>query len=199
MKRCILDWETLGVRQDSIVLSVGVLVYDEEETHTWESLKDKGLYIKFNIEEQKKMGRIVQKSTIDWWKNQAKNNKEALKVLKPDARHDTSLKELPKLLNRYFEQEGYNGYKNKLYTRGQFDYLILQSIYEDNLKEKLPIPFWNVRDIRTLIDTLTFGERGKVPGFEVHPETVLHHALDDCKNDLLQIQAAWQFGQDDEE
>lgn len=185
----IIDFETLSTKQTSVALSLGVLVFDDEETYTWESLKNKGLYLKFDYKEQIKLGRHVSKDTLEWWKKQGEN---ASNVLKPSNK-DVSIFDLDKYLSEYFESVGFNPSKGITYTRGSFDHPILQDLYEENIKKTCPIPWWKARDTRTLIDTLVMGTSGKVEGWSPHPETVLHNALDDCKNDLLQIQEAYRI------
>lgn len=187
MKYCIIDFETLSTKQSAAVLSLGVLVYDDEETYTWESLRYKGLYLKFDYKEQIKMGRHVSKDTLEWWKRQGEAASQVLK----SSEHDISIMKIDEQLSSYFFDTGFDPKKGITYTRGSFDHPILADIYEENLKMKCPIPWWKIRDTRTLIDTLMNTSSGKLERWNPHPETVLHNALDDCKNDLLQIQEAY--------
>ena len=61
----IVDFETLGVTDDSVLLSVGILPCpDISGTYTVKDLISSGLYIKFNREQQYKAGRKIDSSEV---------------------------------------------------------------------------------------------------------------------------------------
>ena len=187
-KILFFDFETLSTKSSAIVLSLGMIIVDEDETYTFEQLEKEGIEIKFDIASQRKLGRHVSSDTIDWWKKQGDNAK---RVLAP-SKEDKTLEELPQIMHEFFTRHNFDPKKNHAYCRGHFDYPIIQDIFEMIGKE-CPIPFWNPRDIRTLIDCLTGSKYGKVPNWKPSPETILHNALHDCINDYLQIVRAYEI------
>lgn len=187
MKDLIIDFETLGTKDDSVVLSLGLAYFDDEIEYTWDSIQNNGICIKFQIKDQVLRGRKIYQDTLDWWKKQGEQARE---VLKPSD-EDITLDELGPIMEEFFKEHGINASKATCWTRGKFDHNLLQDIFQTTLNQKCPIPWWNVRDIRTCIDVLCLGNTGKVPGFKPHPETILHNALHDCFNDILQMQKAW--------
>jgi hypothetical protein len=194
-KFLIYDWETLSTKQNSIVLSLGAIIIDSNKTYT--EISDfvdgeNALYLKFNVSEQREAGRHISKSTLEWWKSQG----ESAKIVLTPSSKDVSYKIIPTELNKFFKRNDFSGSKFHAYSRGHFDYLILQDIC-DELKETCPVLFWNSRDIRTFVDVMIGSNRGKVPNFKPKENIVLHNSLHDCINDFFQMQECYKIAYDD--
>jgi len=56
----VLDCESLGVADNSIVLSIGMTYFDEGESPTFDDLLERGYYTKCERKEQKAAGRAEQ-------------------------------------------------------------------------------------------------------------------------------------------
>ena len=102
MINVIFDFESLGLSENSVLLSLGVVVFDTSDFYiqsdgvetTFNKLLKKGLYIKMDVKDQiEKYGRTIDKSTLMWWTEQGE---DAQKVLKK-TENDVKLSEMEKL------------------------------------------------------------------------------------------------------
>jgi hypothetical protein len=67
----VFDVETLGAESNSVILSAAIVYLNPAEKHTWESLYENSLFVKFKVKEQvKEYKRVTEKDTIDWWNKQ---------------------------------------------------------------------------------------------------------------------------------
>ena len=65
----MIDLETLGTKPDCVILTLGAIKFDpftNEEPHS-------GLYQKLDIDEQDKLKRTQDESTIEWWGKQTQS------------------------------------------------------------------------------------------------------------------------------
>lgn len=155
MKKCtIYDFETLGQDpEDSVVLSLAALNYDEDRfgvnSYGYEELLDEVVQIKFDVQEQvTKYKRTINKDTLTWWKGQSE---EARKVLIPGP-GDVSIDKLHEFMLALEP-----GSSKKVYTRGNtFDPMFLRSVIRQTGFED-PFKWWTIRDTRSMIDGLAFG------------------------------------------
>lgn len=67
----MLDFETLGVRPDCAVLSLGAVLFDHQRIVSEQ-------YFKFDVQSQLDDGRTVNAQTIQWWTEQSKEAREVL-------------------------------------------------------------------------------------------------------------------------
>lgn len=187
----IYDFETLS--QDpfnGVVVSLAVLNFDErrfaEDPYGYDELIGSADFIKFNVEEQvRKYGRKIQQSTLDWWKEQGD---EAKNKLKPSP-NDVSISEL----YDYFHDDIMIQNCWMVYTRNNtFDPIFLQSIFY-TFGKKDPTPWWNIRDIKSLIQGFTYGHTIKdsfIPDVPAGLEKkfVKHDPVHDVAMDVMRFQ-----------
>lgn len=193
-KFLIYDWETLSTKSNCIVLSLGVIVIDSNKIYRDISDFIEGenaLYLKFDIKEQKEAGRHISKDTLEWWKSQG----DAAKHVLVPSQKDVSYKVISQKMKELFVKNDLNPKSSHAYSRGHFDYPILQDICEQ-LKTECPIPFWNSRDIRTFIDVMIGSNRGKIPNWKPKENIVLHNSLHDCINDYFQMEECYKIAYD---
>jgi len=188
-KVAILDLETLDVTCRAVILSVGLLVHDTDDEPVFNDLVKKGIEIKLAVGPQASKGRTISKDTLQWWGNQGAGAK---RVLDPDAKRDVDLITMDKIIRGYFKDKGFNPKKDLIYARGShFDFAILENMYKEDLKIPAPWPHWNIRDARTVIDTMLGTTRGKLDvkcdGF------VAHNALHDCAMEVMMINKAMEI------
>lgn len=156
MSECVIyDFETLGLdTRKSVVLSFAILQYTEsrfvDSPYTYEELLDSCHYIKFDVEDQvNRFSRKIDKSTLDWWKEQGE---EAMKQFKPSS-FDKQIDSLFDFIDEKIERKSVK----KSFTRGNtFDCMFLEYLMRDTKK---PDPFhWStIRDTRSMIEGMTFG------------------------------------------
>ena len=88
----VLDIETLGSVNNSVVLSVGMVAVDSKHDYTFKELIENGYYAKLDVQSQVDSGRKIHKDTVDWWSTQGHEAKHVLKPLDTDM-HWTKLRE----------------------------------------------------------------------------------------------------------
>lgn len=172
------DIETLGTKPGCVIVSAAFLVFDFNETKTFDEYVNDALYIKFSVKQQKDAGRKIDPDTLNWWKRQ---DDVVRKELMPSAK-DVSIEEGSRQILEYLSERGVNkGSEKRTYRfcRGQdFDIPILDDAM-GSVGLKLPGAFWNSRDIRSFISgalmdltatTLYKDDREykTIPGFRMH-------------------------------
>jgi len=188
-KDCIIyDFETLGQKPTSAVLCVAGLRFNEDrfvdKPYEYKELLDSAQFMKFSVREQVEIyGRPIEKSTIDWWKEQSK---EAREILEP-SETDRPLVDICTFFSSLYDDPSSIG---KVYTRGNtFDPIFLDSILA-SIKSPELYNWWSVRDTRSMIEGLSFGTGIKnsfmVPGLE---DSFVHHdPIHDIAMDVMRMQ-----------
>lgn len=183
----IIDFETLGVSDDSVLLSIGVLPCPDYEEYSINELISKGLYLKLNREQQFNAGRKIDNETLSWWEQQG-----------DDAKHVLSSKNLIDITKAQLKvrafcfENGFDKNNSRIWSRGLIDQRWWQSFcktcqkYDSNINDFLS--FWLWRDIRTAMELLTGSTKGKISDDD--PRFIKHNALSDCVMDYLRLQEA---------
>lgn len=71
----VADSETLGRWDDAVVLSWATTIADLTKRYTLQQLvEEHTLFIKLNVEEQIRLGRMKEAQTVEWWLGKAKRN-----------------------------------------------------------------------------------------------------------------------------
>ena len=182
----IYDFETLSQNAfNGAVLSVAGIEYDEkrflENPYHYSELLDMCKYVKFDVKDQVKYGRKVEKGSLDWWKKQSAGAQKQL--LPSDS--DVPITAFPKFLETLNIKRA-----KKVFTRGNaFDPVFTRSIL-DSLDIEDPTPWWALRDVRSYIDGFTFGtdiNHDFIPK-ELVDEFVQHDPIHDVAMDLIRMQ-----------
>ena len=154
----MIDFETLGTTNDCVVVSLGACLFDPKS-----GVKEK-LYLRFDIQEQLRMGRKVDGSTIEWWMTQ----KDEARAVFRDKNYE-SITKLPAFINRLIGSNSKD--KMKVWCKGlDFDIGIMNHIY-GSLDAQRPWKFWNVVCFRSFL---------YLTGIKVNSKTISHNALDDA-------------------
>lgn len=176
----MVDLETLGTRQDAIVLEISAVEFN---CHTGEI--GEVFDAKLDIDEQVQYRRSLNRETLQWW---FKQDEEARKNIF-DEDVDIIRFNIPWVLAEFsnFVERCNNKCNSdsdrrvvKLWGNGSlFDLGILQNMYETCLPNmKLPWKFWAVNDVRTIVDLNPDVKRNCK--FDGTP----HCAVDDCKHEI---------------
>lgn len=166
-KEIMLDLETLGNCQNSVIVSIGAVEFSLDTDKT-------GLefYEKVSIESCLEKGLQVNGSTIEWWLKQ--NEKARFEIGKNT---DSLMNVLANFTQYFYSIVGMGGTVESVNIWGNpasFDIGILSNAY-DKCKLSNPWSYRNERDLRTLVT--------------LHPEIkanwhnigVEHNPIDDCK------------------
>lgn len=181
----LFDIETLGKRENTVVLTLACVPFTFEERASYAQLMERGFYVKFNAQEQiKHYHRSTDKDTINWWKSQSKESREA--ALFP-ADDDASMIDGLDALAQYIKGTDYEWKHGYVWARGTyFDFPKIEHMY-DQAEIKIPFNTWKIRDVRTYIDILTGVDNGKYD-IQLPGEFVAHNCLHDCVRDVLSMQ-----------
>lgn len=185
-----LDFETFGTDGSSIIVSAGLVYYDDTRPLTYAGLLADSIYVKFNVAEQKAAGRLIDKDTLTWWQKQSK---EARRGIMPSATDLSMIDGLSALSTFYFSKP--DAKKSIVFTRGGIDKVWLDSLCKSANVEQF-MPYYNFRDVRTFLDCFySSGGRGsakvdlsKCPDFNMS-NVVLHSPCADAAKDLCMILA----------
>ena len=170
----MIDIETLGIRSNSIVLTLGGVKFNPFT----DDISDE-FYVKFDITEQENLNRHIDESTVKWWDDQDKAVRD--EAFSPDGRKT--------LEDGLFEFNKWIGNSTELWSQGGtgFDIRIMENLYKD-AGNPVPWPYWGVRDSRTIISLLPYDPRKKLP-----ESKEAHNALADCKMQAKAIQKAFEL------
>ncbi len=172
-----IDLETLGVRCNAAILSIGVQQFDADTGKLGNTF-----YREIELNSALRSG-AVNGDTLSWWVTQSK---EAQRVfVRSNEKHAlaTALADLTTWMRA-------ESYAPIVWGNGAtFDIGILEYAYDHGcvgLKE--PWHFMNIRDMRTLVDVADFN-KASVPFTK---GAVAHNALADATHQAQIIAAAWQ-------
>lgn len=183
----IVDMETLGKADNSVILSIGVLACPEQPIPDIHELVRHGYYAKLNREQQFKAGRTADKETLEWWNNQSDSARDVLA--------STNLKDIVQAqleIRSFFFENGYSKNESRIWSRGMIDQRWWQSLCKtcQSINPDVTdfLPFWLWRDVRTALEVLT-GD----PNCSNMVDASLmikHNALYDCAADYIKLQGA---------
>ena len=175
----MVDLETLGTRQDAIVLEISAVEFNRHTGEIGEVLD-----MKLDIDDQLSYRRSLSRETLQWW---FKQDEEARKNVFDDIggikfHTSTALFEFSDFVKRCDNKCNSDSDRRvvKLWGNGSiFDLGIIQNMYETCiLNVKLPWKFWAVNDVRTIVDINP--DVKKNCKFDGTP----HRAVDDCKHEI---------------
>lgn len=188
MKHLVIDVESMGIEEKSVILQISAAIHDTDNKETmFESLKFRNW--KIQAKPQTEFGRTVDADTLKWWKEQP--HEVQLKSLIP-SKDDVDPEAACQELEDWLKECGFTN-KDFIWQRGSKDQDWICSLMTDCgwIGWKLPLKFYRVRDIRTCVDVLGHSTklngypdnvdelRAQVPGYKQHD------AESDIKLELL--------------
>ena len=174
----MLDFETLGQSEDTVVISLGACFFDYEKGTIGDTF-----YMAFEIDDQLQKGRSITPDTLKWWFNQSS---AAKKVFNEKA------KPTLEVLSTFVAWVQAHGSVSKISPWGNgasFDISIIEHLFRQ-YKLKCPWLFYNVLDLRTFRKFIA--NNAKVD----KSEGVNHNALDDAKNQAQFVINHYKFFKD---
>jgi hypothetical protein len=187
----VLDIETLGTESNSVILSAALTFYNSNQPLTYQQLLDNSIFVKFDVREQiQQYNRITDKDTLNWWDSQCDFARKRSLIPSPE---DVSAKNGILLIKQWLSK--IPNYKTMtIFTRGSLDQMCIDSLCKSIGVEKL-VPYYNYRDVRTLLDCFYKTERGycsidksKCPDFDIN-KVIKHCPVHDVCYDMVQILA----------
>lgn len=189
------DFETLGIKPETAPAACLALInFDTDRfvdnPYTFEELCDITKFIKFDVMEQvEKLGRKIEKDTLNWWMQQ---DQQVQKLIKPSA-DDVSAD------NVYsFFVSNLHLMTQKVFTRrASLDQPLLISLCE-NAGHPLPYSWWDYREIVSYFEGLTYGNNldtswipSEAVGFKKHDP--IHDVAVDVLRYQIIVQALESF------
>lgn len=173
-RNMMLDIETLGTRPNAPVTTIGACFFDPLSGEIGEKF-----YRKIDMVDAMRFGS-ADAETIRWWLTQDKDAQ--LELVKGRDLLADVLRDLSAFYNK--------GSDASVWGNGPtFDCTILEYAYQRCLEQKAPWPFWNVRDVRTVVQ-LAEGLVKKPAAFTKNGTA--HNALDDCVFQVGYVSKMWQ-------
>lgn len=181
----MFDIETLGIDSTCVILSAAIIHFMQDEELNMDILRERALFVKFNIREQvKELNRSTTKSTIEWWKEQSEHARE--KSLLPKAT-DVRAVEGIEPLRAYINKHQPDPKKITVWARGSLDQMAIDSLARAAGLEHIA-PYYVWRDVRTAVDVVYGTTNGycKVPSVP-YGSVLKHDPVDDCALDIMML------------
>lgn len=169
MQHVMLDLETQGVRPTSIILSLGAVVFNPATGELGDTF-----YRNVDPASCEAIGLTRDQSTMDWWKQQSPEAREALEADK---------RPVSEVIADFTGWWKHVGGEFPWSHGAMFDIAILENIYRTFTLDP-PWSFWNVRCCRTIL--ACSNRRVYRPKDSVH-----HNALDDAKAQATAVAASF--------
>lgn len=172
----MIDLETLGTSANSVVLSIGAVLFDIDG-----GINGPTFYKNVDRDLCYKMGMEIDQGTVDWWSKQSVAARNAFTLPTPVAPAEMLTK------FRSFLAANADCKHLRVWSHGSsFDLPIVQTMAR-RCKINVPWKYWNERDTRTLVMAV---EKRGIPVERVQPE-IAHNALSDAIAQARWIQKAW--------
>lgn len=164
----MVDLETLGTTENCVFFSCGACYFDPWTGEIGEKYSQN-----IDMKSQLNFGRVISPDTVKWWMDQSDDARRAIQ--KPGIQFDDFLVEFANFVKK----------DSIVWGNGScFDISILNNAYG----EFTPWKFWNVRDVRTIVDVASH----LVSRDDVVRKGTHHNALDDAIYQAEYVSKMWQ-------
>lgn len=167
--------DTLGISENSKILSIGALAVQEGSMDSYDNLFKNSFNVVLNLKEQAIRG--MERDTCEYWANKKGNSY----VLNKD--NWEHLKFAYHMLYGYLIKNGFNK-ESPIFSRGFNDSIWWRSLCETTIKEDNYMPFYQWRDVRTILDLLTGSTKVETTPYDVY------YSSRDCVDDYIAIRNA---------
>lgn len=196
MKDLMIDIETLGRNDDTVIAAISCVAFDaehkpyetkEERDAHYEELVLSGFFVKLDVPSQVLAKRNIHESVVNFWKQQPREAQEYSVLPSPN---DVNYKEAAKLFEDYLKEVGYDP-KAKCFVwarRCHYDFPKLDHLWVRTIGRELPISYFQFRDTVTFFDILRGTTNGRFNSKFGNPKSfVAHHALHDCALEITKM------------
>lgn len=194
----MLDIEALDTAPTNraVVVSVGMVKFDIKEQDDWSTLKEPGrwFYAPLPMQIQIDAGRTISANTLQWWLKQTKGVQEALRIPDEEDQVDVlndvfagTLELMQDFMTPWVKENG-DVAKPGLWAKpAHFDCPKLETLFTD-FGYEFPLPWYCFKCMSSYkVAAKLAGIRD--PKFPKSPEMVAHNALDDAREQVLELQA----------
>src|SRR5210317_1768223 len=177
----MFDVETLDTESTTVILSAALCYFDLSKKPSFEQMVEDSVFVKFDVDEQKEMGRTMSRDTMKWWSEQTSFARK--KSFTPSS-EDIYAQLGIEILHRYVEKHDPER-KCQFWARGSLEQMSIDSLARQ-LKMDVIAPYWAWRDVRTAVDGLCGSNNGYTdvdyPGF-LRDNVIKHDPVHDCALD----------------
>lgn len=168
----MIDKETLGTNPDTVILTIGVVLFDPCATGIIDRIE-----LRPTIEDQTDVyNRTINDSTVEWW---SKQSAEAIEEAMGD-RDRISFRECMESLQQFCWKA------EKVWSNGSvFDIIVAESAFRD-LGIDPPWKFWEIRDCRTIYDLAGVSLKDSK-----YQTKTTHKAVEDAEHQAIVVQDAY--------
>lgn len=136
----MVDIETLGTDTNSVILSIAAAAFNPVSGYICESTFSRNIDIGYQLD----MGSVIDTKTLYWWLGQSDEARQGITDVKKE-----SIESVLKVFNKWIDS--IPGSNKRLWGNGAtFDNAIIRQAYK-KYKINFDIPFWNDRDVRTIV------------------------------------------------
>jgi hypothetical protein len=197
----MLDIEALDVAPTNraVIVSVGMVKFDIREKDDWSTLKEPGrwFYAPLPMQIQIDAGRTISANTLQWWLKQTKGVQEALRIPDEDeiaeVLNDTlagTVELMQDFMMPWVEEDADVRHVSLWAKPAHFDCPKLETLFTD-FGYEFPIPWFCYKCMSSYkVAAKLVGIRD--PKFPKNPEMIAHNALDDAREQVLELQGWYQ-------
>lgn len=176
MKNLMIDLETMSKQPDAAIVSIGAVFFTPETGELGARF-----YRTIDLASAIAAGGRTDEETIQWWAKQSQEARDAIALDTQDIR--IALDEFAAFVRA-------NSLEPYAWGNGaSFDNVIVRGAFE-RLEKECPWPFWNDRDVRTMVHLGR--EVGFNPKRDMPFEGEAHNAMDDAIHQAKYVSAIWQ-------
>lgn len=190
MKHLLIDVETLGIHEESVVLQFTGLMYNKPETEE-ETIEEfisnfSMIDLKLSVVDQRRLGRKIDPDTVKWWSNQPTAVQQHVFIPRED---DLPADEAMTRFDDWLRQNKFNKKQDTIWQRGTKDTDWLSSLFMTCgwIFDQIPLGWYRVRDLRTAVDVL--GQSSKLNGYPDNVDELRQmipgYKQHDSKSDIL--------------
>lgn len=181
----MFDVTTLGFNEKAVITRLACIPFTFEDNTTFEDHLKNGLMVALDVRDQvKTYQRTTDPDTMDWWKRQPEDIKQAVKPTQGDLR----LPEALDTLRDFVKQTNYDFKQSYVWSKGShFDFPKIDDLYK-SINQRPPFNLFKIRDTRTMIDCLTGDLNGNYELANGTPKNfVAYNALHECALEITKM------------
>ncbi len=180
----MIDLETLSTSPKSAILTIGAVKFSRAASETPPS-PDDSFYRKIDLSEYRDAQFEISDECVAFWEKQSDDAKRETFKGKDRVSLKSALSDLSAFM-------GARAPFTRVWSNGSvFDIIILENAFR-TLNLDVPWKFWNVRDVRTMLDVS--GQKLADFPFPDMPDGKKgqpHHAISDCMRQIEAVQAGF--------
>lgn len=179
MLHAVTDTETMGLKTNAVIVSMGVTIFDDTKVDSFQTLLERGINIYFDRTVQQQAGRAIEPGTLDFWRKQGAMAERELN--QPGVQPISAIAEL----DRYLSTFDLSRKHLKWFCRGpQFDIAKLEDLFAQ-FKLDAPWHYRKPRCSRSWLDAFGVDDDVRLQ----RPEGMIpHNSLHDAAFEAYMIQ-----------